>query len=51
MIEYNLPPSSNWLRPTTYTREALDLGAMLVRIQPEVRFIALIAQPDRATDF
>ena len=36
MIEYNLPPSSNWLRPTTYTREALDLGAMLVRIQPEV---------------
>ena len=30
------PPSSNWLRPTTYTREALDVSAILVQIQAEV---------------
>ena len=28
--------SSNWLRPTTYTREALDLSVMKVRILPLV---------------
>jgi len=28
--------SSNWLRPTTYTREALDLSVMKVRTLPLV---------------
>ena len=47
-----MPPSSNWLRPTIYIREALDVSVMLVQIQPEVPFsIAPVAQLDRAMVF
>ena len=36
MIEYNLPPSSNWLRPYTYNVVALDVSKMKVQALPEV---------------